>query len=78
VSVGKVSTAAELRAIERAVAVREQALRLPANSVRVLPWLETARGVLEAGAICAAAERSAGVAFGMDDYLADVGLSLDE
>jgi citrate lyase subunit beta/citryl-CoA lyase len=78
VSVGKVSTAAELRAIERAVAVREQALRLPANSIRVLPWLETARGVLEAGAICAAAERSAGVAFGMDDYLADVGLCIDE
>jgi citrate lyase subunit beta/citryl-CoA lyase len=77
-SVGKVSTADELREIERLVADAESRAQLAAGSVRLLPWLETARGVAEAGAICGAARRVAGVAFGMDDFLADVGLSLDD
>lgn len=78
VSVGKVNSAVELRAIEAAIAVRERKLGMPAGALCLVPWLETARGVADAGAICSAATRVAGVAFGMDDYLADVGLSLDD
>ena len=77
VSVGKVGSAAELRAIEEAVALRERRLGLSVK-LCVLPWLETARGVADAAAICHGATRVAGVAFGLDDFLADVGLSLDD
>lgn len=78
ISVGKVNTADEMREIERLVGAAESRAKLPTGSVRLLPWLETARGVVEAAAICGAAQRVAGVAFGMDDFLADVGLSLDD
>lgn len=77
-SVGKVSTPDEMREIERRIGVAESKANIAAGSIRLLPWLETARGVAEATAICGAAQRVAGVAFGMDDFLADVGLSLDD
>ena len=40
----------------------------------MIPWIETARGVLNAASICSASPRVAAVAFGAEDYARDMQL----
>ncbi len=49
---------------------------LEAGSIRIMPLVETARGVLNAGEIAAGGERVVAVAFGAGDYYRDLGLSV--
>ncbi|MBI4337339.1 MAG: CoA ester lyase [Chloroflexi bacterium] len=74
VTVGKVSSAWEAREAAAQVAAAERRAGLQAGSIKLVPWLETAGGVLHAYDISTASPRVIAVAFGADDYLADMGI----
>src|SRR5437588_6430264 len=48
--------------------------RLPGGGTRILPMVEGARGVVQAAAIAASHARVCGLAFGAEDYTADLGV----
>jgi len=74
VTIGKVETAEEMKEIIKAVAEKEKEASLPSNSVKIIPWLETAKGIVYAREICACGSRLAAVAFGAEDFTADMKL----
>ncbi len=74
ISVGKVDTAADLVRFEGLVDAAERAAGLPAGSTGILPWIETARGLIDAFEICTASKRVRWVAFGADDLTRDLGV----
>lgn len=74
VSVGKTESAWDLREIERIIAPLEAAAGLEYGRVKVIPWIESARAVVNANAMAAALSRTVGLAFGAEDYTNDLGL----
>ena len=58
--------------------VMERRKGTDAGSTRLLPWLETAGGVTNAAAICAASPRVVAGAFGAEDFTADMGIARTE
>ncbi|GJD06647.1 Citrate lyase subunit beta [Galdieria sulphuraria] len=72
VTIGKVETAEEMKEIVKAVAEKEKEASLPPNSVKVIPWLETAKGIAYAREICACGSRLVAIAFGAEDFTADM------
>lgn len=73
ISVGKVRSASELMQIDALVTAAEARENLR-HKVGIIPWIECAQGIANAREICAASNRVVGVAFGLDDYLRDVGI----
>ena len=74
VSVGKVGSAAEVRRVADAIGRMEVEAGIPFGSVAVVPWVETARAVVHAHAICTASKRVTAVAFGGEDLTNDMGI----
>jgi len=74
ISIGKVESAADISAISAAMARTERAAGLEVGSLRLVPWIETARAIVDCHAICSASERIAAIAFGGEDYTADLGV----
>ena len=70
----KVETAEHLREANMALGQAEQTAGLAMGSVRLVPVLETVRGVLAAGELAAANPRIAAVAFGSEDFTLDLGV----
>ncbi len=74
ISIGKVESAADISAVSRALAQNERAAGLEPGSLRVIPWIETALAIVNCYEICRASDRIAAVAFGGEDYTADLGV----
>ena len=74
ISVGKVESAADISRISDALAHAERDAGLEVGSLRLVPWIETARAIVNCHEICTASERVAAVAFGGEDYTADLGI----
>ena len=71
VSIGKVESAREVRTLDGLLS----ALEPPAlRSVRIIPWIETARAVWDARDIARASPRVAAIAFGAEDFTNDLGI----
>jgi citrate lyase beta subunit len=75
ISVGKVNGKDDILQVSALLAKKERELGLPADSVGILPWIETAKAVMNAGAICTASPRVRWVAFGAEDFAADMGIA---
>ena len=75
ISIGKVNGPDDIRQVESLLKRREIKLGLQAGSVGVLPWIETAQAVLRAEQICVASPRVRWVAFGAEDFSADMGIA---
>lgn len=69
----KVETPEQVRSVSHFLAEAEQRHGWPAESVRLLAMIETARGVLHAGQIVQAGSRLEAVIFGAEDLAADIG-----
>jgi citrate lyase subunit beta/citryl-CoA lyase len=69
----KCQGAADIHSCADAIERIESERALASISVAIVPLLETARGVLHAEEICAASERVVAVAFGSEDFVADIG-----
>ena len=74
VSLGKVESTWDIREMERIASSIEAAQGLTPGRLRLIPWLESARGVHFAYEIATASPRIVGVAFGAEDYTQDMGL----
>ena len=74
ISLGKVESTYDIREMERIASTLEVANGLERGRLRLIPWLESARGVHFAYDIATASPRIAGVAFGGEDYTQDMGL----
>lgn len=72
ISIGKVDSVDDIQQIDNVIASVEQRAGLSKGSIMTIPWLETAKGVVNANDIIRGSNRILGVAFGLDDYLNDV------
>ncbi len=72
VSVGKVGSGEDIRRISDAIELVESKAGLEPGSVRLIPWIETAKGIVNAYEICRASRRIVGVAFGAEDFTSDM------
>lgn len=75
ISVGKISSVEDVRAIEKLVEKAESQNGVSKGSIRILPWLETAGAIVNAYEICASSTRIQWAAFGAEDFSADMGIS---
>lgn len=78
VRVPKVESAAAVRDLAIALDSLEAQADLPAGSIGIYPTIESARGVVAVGEICAASERILRCALGASDLLADIGADGDD
>lgn len=74
ISVGKITSAADISSISIAIASSEREAGLEVGSIRIVPWIETALAIVNCYEICVASDRIAAIAFGGEDYTADMGI----
>ncbi len=74
VSLGKVESVRDVRTLDGLLSALEPAAGLAPGSLRVIPWIETARAVWDARAIAEASPRVAAIAFGAEDFTNDMGI----
>jgi citrate lyase subunit beta / citryl-CoA lyase len=74
VSVGKIRTAGDVSAVSQRIGALETHLGVARDSVKLVPWIETAEAIVNCDAICRASERIVAVAFGGEDFTNDMGL----
>ena len=74
VSVGKTESAWDLRELERIIAPLEAAAGLEYGQVKLIPWIESARAVINVSGMAAALPRTPAIAFGAEDYTNDLGI----
>lgn len=74
VSVGKTDSAPDLRQIESILAPLEKAAGIPAGQIKLIPWIESAKAVVNVHQIAAALPRTIALAFGAEDYTNDMGI----
>lgn len=78
VSVGKIDSPWELNQISKLLDSLERKVSVPVGSTKLIPWIETARGVVNAVNICQSSPRILGVAFGAEDFTSDMGVPRTE
>ena len=66
-------SADDVRCIDAELCAIEGTLSL-SHRLCIIPWIETARGVMNAASICSASPRVAAVAFGAEDFARDLQL----
>ena len=74
ISVGKITSPADISEYGRLLDGAEAITGLPAGQTHLIPWIETAAGVLHAYDIAQASDRVAAITFGAEDYTRDVGI----
>ncbi|MDE2939726.1 MAG: CoA ester lyase [Chloroflexota bacterium] len=74
VSVGKTESAEDLRAIEGIISPLEIGANLEAGHVNLIPWIESARAIVNVNEMAAALVRTVAIAFGAEDYTNDMGI----
>ena len=78
VSVGKISTPADVAAVDGLLETLEARAGLQRGHVRLVPWIETALAIVKAYDICTASPRIVGVAFGAEDLTHDMAIERRE
>ena len=74
ISVGKITSPADISEYGRLLDGAEAITGLPAGQTLLIPWIETAAGVLHAYDIARVSERVVAITFGAEDYTRDVGI----
>ncbi|MXX91863.1 MAG: CoA ester lyase [Chloroflexi bacterium] len=75
ISIGKVRSAGDIALVDGMLSELEVDRGIKVGTVGILPWLERASAIVNAFEICNASERVRWVAFGAEDYSADMGIS---
>lgn len=70
----KVEGPEAIERIDAYLAILEQERALESGTIRIMPLIETPIGVLRAAEIAASSRRISGVAFGAEDYCAELGV----
>ena len=74
VSVGKFDSAWDAHQVVSIIEVLERKARLELGSIKLIPWIETAKAIVNAYEICSASPRIVGVAFGAEDFTVDMAI----
>ena len=74
VSVGKTESAGDLREIEGIISPLEICANLEAGHVSLIPWIESAKAIVNVNEMAAALVRTVAIAFGAEDYTNDMGI----
>ena len=74
VSVGKTESVWDLREIDRIIAPLEASAGLQPGQIKLIPWIESARAVVNVNEMAAALPRIVAIAFGAEDYTNDMGI----
>lgn len=74
VSVGKTESAADLRQIEGIISPLEIGANLEAGHVNLIPWIESAKAIVNVNEMAVALVRTVAIAFGAEDYTNDMGI----
>ncbi|MCS7003057.1 MAG: CoA ester lyase, partial [Dehalococcoidia bacterium] len=74
VSLPKVESPDDIRRADHYLTFLERVRGLPVGSVRLLPWIETATGVVRCETILAASPRILAASFGAEDFTANIGI----
>jgi citrate lyase subunit beta / citryl-CoA lyase len=78
ITVGKIGDASELDHVEAHIERLEAEAGMEKGRVRLVPWIETARAVVNAYEICSASPRVVAVAFGAEDFTNDMEIERTE
>ena len=74
ISVGKITSPGDIAEYSGLLEAAEAKAGLPAGQTLLIPWIETAAGVLHAYDIARASARVVAITFGAEDYTRDVGI----
>ncbi|WP_031545464.1 HpcH/HpaI aldolase/citrate lyase family protein [Salinicoccus luteus] len=74
----KVDTRDEMMIADFLLSHYERENDLPSGSIRIVPLIETGRGIINAAEIAQSNERIEALAFGAEDYMLDVSIPKDE
>ena len=74
ISVGKITSPRDISEYSGLLDAAEAKAGLPAGQTLLIPWIETAAGVLHAYDIAQASDRVVAITFGAEDYTRDVGI----
>ena len=74
VSVGKTDSAADLREIEGIISPLEIGANLEAGHVQLIPWIESAKAIVNVNEMASALVRTIAIAFGAEDFTNDLGI----
>ena len=74
ISVGKIQNVDDVDHIDQLMGEAELKANLKKGTLRLLPWIETAAGVLNAYGILSRSTRICAAAFGAEDYTNDMGI----
>ena len=72
VSVGKIDSAGDVLRVSSMLDSLEDAAGLENGAVGMIPWIETARGIVNAYEICSASPRVMAAGFGAEDFTNDM------
>lgn len=72
ISLPKTDSPEIVRQVDAYLTQLERERGLPVGQVKIIPWIETALGVVNAYAICKASSRLIGASFGGEDYATDM------
>ena len=75
ISIGKIRTADDIAEVNEMLSKLEINRGIECGRIGILPWLETASAIIHAFEICNASPRVRWVAFGAEDYSADMGIN---
>ena len=74
ISIGKMESAAMARELSALLSEAEKKKGVPEGHTKVIAWIETAKGVLAAREVAEASPRILALAFGAEDFTADMGI----
>ena len=74
VSLGKVESVRDIQTLDALLRPLEAAAGLEVGSLRIIPWIETARAMWDARAIAESSPRVVAIAFGAEDFTNDMGI----
>ena len=78
VTVGKVDSSWEIKEVCAILDQLEHQAGLPVGHTRLIPWLETAKAIVNAYQIASTSPRIVGVAFGAEDFTNDMAVQRSE
>ena len=75
ISIGKIRSGSDIGLVDEMMSDLERDRGLERGRIGILPWLETASAIVRAFEICTSSDRVRWVAFGAEDFSADMGIS---
>jgi citrate lyase subunit beta/citryl-CoA lyase len=74
VSLGKVESVRDIRTLDGLLSPLEASAGMEVGSLRIIPWIETAKAMWDARAIAESSRRVVAIAFGAEDFTNDMSI----